>query len=169
MESKSKKFPVGLVLTTKEYLTRLGKASLIFCASNDFMVGVNIVASLFSSLFILLVHTPPFHLFLEKQRSVNQSQSFFYSPRGKTVTACTYTKSSERETREQKQGGKQHWPGIKEKAVRRPCGDPQTAACQALLSVRFPRQGYWSGLPFHPLGDLPESGIKPMSLESSAL
>ena len=44
MESKSKKFPVGLVLTTKEYLTRLGKASLIFCASNDFMVGVNIVA-----------------------------------------------------------------------------------------------------------------------------
>ena len=66
MESKSKKFPVGLVLTTKEYLTRLGKASLIFCASNDFMVGVNIVASLFSSLFILLLHTPPFHLFLEK-------------------------------------------------------------------------------------------------------
>ena len=62
MESKSKKFPVGLVLTTKQYLTWLGKASLIFCASNDFMVGVHIVAPLFSSLFVLLIHL----LFLEK-------------------------------------------------------------------------------------------------------
>lgn len=39
MESKSNKFPVGLVLTTKEYLTFLEKASLIFYGSNDFMVG----------------------------------------------------------------------------------------------------------------------------------
>ena len=26
-----------------------------------------------------------------------------------------------------------------------------------------PRQGYWSGLPFHPPGDLPNPGIKPVS------
>ena len=28
----------------------------------------------------------------------------------------------------------------------------------------FPRQGYWSGLPFPSLGDLPDPGIKPSSL-----
>ena len=27
----------------------------------------------------------------------------------------------------------------------------------------FPRQEYWSGLPFPSLGDLPDSGIKPAS------
>ena len=27
----------------------------------------------------------------------------------------------------------------------------------------FPRQEYWSGLPFPPPGDLPDPGIKPMS------
>ena len=35
---------------------------------------------------------------------------------------------------------------------------------QAPLSMRFPRQEYWSGLPFPPPGDLPYPGIKPMSL-----
>ena len=29
------------------------------------------------------------------------------------------------------------------------------------LSMRFSRQEYWSGLPFPPLGDLPNPGIKP--------
>jgi len=28
----------------------------------------------------------------------------------------------------------------------------------------FPKQGYWSGLPFHSPGDLPDPGIKPASL-----
>jgi len=28
----------------------------------------------------------------------------------------------------------------------------------------FPRQEYWSGLPFPPPGDLPNPGIKPASL-----
>ena len=37
---------------------------------------------------------------------------------------------------------------------------PQTVAYQAPLSVRFPMQEYWSGLPFPTLGDLPDSGIK---------
>ena len=30
-------------------------------------------------------------------------------------------------------------------------------AHQALLSMAFPKQEYWSGLPCHPLGDLPDS------------
>ena len=32
---------------------------------------------------------------------------------------------------------------------------PWTVARHALLSLRFPRQEYWSGLPFPPPGDLP--------------
>ena len=37
------------------------------------------------------------------------------------------------------------------------------AACQAPLSMGFSRQEYWSGLPFHSPGDLPNAGIKPKS------
>ena len=37
---------------------------------------------------------------------------------------------------------------------------PWTIACHAPLSVKFPRQEYWSGLPLPSLGDLPEPGIK---------
>ena len=40
---------------------------------------------------------------------------------------------------------------------------PQTAAWQALLSMGFSRQQYWSGLPFASPGDLPNPGIKPRS------
>jgi len=42
-------------------------------------------------------------------------------------------------------------------------------ACQALLSMEFSRQEYWNGLPFPPPGDLPDPGIEPTSLASSAL
>ena len=35
-----------------------------------------------------------------------------------------------------------------------------TVALQAPLSMGFPRQKYWSGLPFPPPGDLPDSGIE---------
>ena len=45
---------------------------------------------------------------------------------------------------------------------------PWTVAHQAPLSV-FPRQEYWSGLPFSPPGDLPDPGIEPVSLMSPAL
>ena len=31
------------------------------------------------------------------------------------------------------------------------------------MSIRFPRQEYWSGLPFRSPGDLPDPGIKPTS------
>ena len=44
-----------------------------------------------------------------------------------------------------------------------------TAACQALLSMEFFRQEYWSGLPFPPPGDLPDAGIKRMCPESPKL
>ena len=40
---------------------------------------------------------------------------------------------------------------------------PWTAACQAPLSMGFPKEEYWSGLPFPPPGDLPNSGIEPLS------
>ena len=33
-----------------------------------------------------------------------------------------------------------------------------TTACQALLSMGFFKQEYWSGLPCPPLGDLPDKG-----------
>ena len=42
-------------------------------------------------------------------------------------------------------------------------------ALQALLSMGLSRQESWSGLPFPPLGDLPNPGIKPVSLMSPAL
>ena len=35
-----------------------------------------------------------------------------------------------------------------------------TGAYQAPLSMGFSRQRYWSGLPFPPPGDLPDSGIE---------
>ena len=40
---------------------------------------------------------------------------------------------------------------------------------QAPLSMGFSRQGYWSGLPCHPPGDLPVPGIETVSLISPAL
>ena len=46
---------------------------------------------------------------------------------------------------------------------------PRTVACQALLSLGFPRQEYRSGLPFPLPGDLPDPGIDLVSLTSSAL
>ena len=40
---------------------------------------------------------------------------------------------------------------------------PWAVARQAPLSMGFPSQEYWSGLPFPPPGDLPDPGIKPTS------
>ena len=40
---------------------------------------------------------------------------------------------------------------------------PWTVASQAPLSMRYPRQEYWSGLPFPSPGDLPDAGIEPDS------
>ena len=40
---------------------------------------------------------------------------------------------------------------------------PWTVACQAPMSMGFPKREYWSGLPFHSPGDLPDPGIEPTS------
>ena len=45
----------------------------------------------------------------------------------------------------------------------------RTITHQAPLSMGFFRQEYWSGLSWPPPGDLPDPGIKPMSLTPSAL
>ena len=42
---------------------------------------------------------------------------------------------------------------------------PWTVAHQALLSMGFSRQEYWSGLPFPSAEDLPNPGIEPASPE----
>ena len=49
------------------------------------------------------------------------------------------------------------------------CDPMDYTACQAPLSMGFSRQKYWSGLPLPPPGDLPNTGIKSMSLMSPAL
>ena len=46
---------------------------------------------------------------------------------------------------------------------------PWTVACQAPLSMGFPRQEYWGGLSFPSPGDHPDPGIVPESPESQAL
>ena len=38
--------------------------------------------------------------------------------------------------------------------------NPMDCSHQAPWSMEFSRQEYWNGLPFHPPGDLPDSGIK---------
>ena len=40
---------------------------------------------------------------------------------------------------------------------------PWTVLSQASLSMEFSRQGYWSRLPFPTPGDLPDSGMEPVS------
>ena len=73
-----------------------------------------------------------------------------------------------------------HWVGVLRKcqpaclcllsfSVRSYSVMPWTVAHQAPLSMGFPRQEYWSGLPFPPSGDLPDPGIKPAFLGSPAL
>ena len=48
---------------------------------------------------------------------------------------------------------------------------PCTTAHQAPLSIEFPRQEHWSGLPFPSPGDLSDPGIEPGSpaLEADSL
>ena len=44
-----------------------------------------------------------------------------------------------------------------------------TVTLKVLLPMEFSRQGYWSGLPCPPPEDVPDAGIKPVSLMSLAL
>ena len=41
----------------------------------------------------------------------------------------------------------------------------RSAACQGSLSMGFPRQEYWNGLPLPSPGDFPNSGTEPVSPE----
>ena len=41
---------------------------------------------------------------------------------------------------------------------------PWTVVCQAPLSMGFPKQEHWSGLPLPSPGNLPDPRIEPMSL-----
>ena len=50
----------------------------------------------------------------------------------------------------------------------RPFATPWTAAHQAVLSMGFPRQECWNGLPFPSPEDLPNPGIEPGSPASQA-
>ena len=59
-----------------------------------------------------------------------------------------------------------HWPNIFACSVAKSCWVftiPRTVAGQAPLSMEFPRQEYWSGLPFPTPEDLPDPEIKPKS------
>ena len=47
--------------------------------------------------------------------------------------------------------------------------DPRDCILQAPLSMQFPRQEHWNGLPFPPPRDRPDLGIEPTSLASPAL
>ena len=47
--------------------------------------------------------------------------------------------------------------------------DPIDCSLPGSSAMEFPRQEYWSGLPFPSLGDLPNPGIEPESLSSPAL
>ena len=49
------------------------------------------------------------------------------------------------------------------------CHPLDCTAHQAPLSTGFSRQEYWSGLPCSPPGDLPDPGVKCVSLLSPAL
>ena len=53
--------------------------------------------------------------------------------------------------------------------VAKSCPTFGTVTHQAPLSMGFLKQEYWSGLPFYFPGDLPNPGIKPTFLVSSAL
>ena len=46
---------------------------------------------------------------------------------------------------------------------------PMSVVCQPPVSMGFPRQEYWSGLPFPTPGDLPNPGSEPAFPVSAAL
>ena len=49
------------------------------------------------------------------------------------------------------------------------CAQSYLTLCDSMNAMGLPRQEYWSELPFHILGDLPDPESEPMSLGSPAL
>ena len=58
-----------------------------------------------------------------------------------------------------------HFGAHKVKSLSRvqPFASPWTVVYQASLSMEFPKQEYWNGLPFPSPADLPDPGIEPRS------
>ena len=66
--------------------------------------------------------------------------------------------------------GKYRWLLCFQSLIRvQPYATSWTVSLQAPLSMRSPRQEYWSGLPFSSPGDPPDAGIEPVSPDSPAL
>ena len=72
-----------------------------------------------------------------------------------------------REKSDAKAPSKMQHISLSRSVVSRSFATPWTVAHQAPLPVGFPRQEYWSGLPFPSPGDLPDPGIKPVSFALS--
>ena len=88
----------------------------------------------------------------------------------------TFTNKTKGKELMHKKVGSEHWLPIRtvlllfsRYVVSNSFGTPWTVACQAPLSMRFPRQEYWNELPFPSPGDRPNPGIKPVYPASSAL
>ena len=80
---------------------------------------------------------------------------------------CVFVTDLVSPKREQAEQGRQ-WRQGDQKVKVKSCPTlwaPWTVAHQAPLSMGFSRPEYWSGLPFHSPGDLPDPGIKPQSPE----
>ena len=58
--------------------------------------------------------------------------------------------------------------GVKSLQLRPTLCDPADCSPPGSSAHGFSRQEYWSGLPFPPSGDLPDSGIEPRSLKFPA-
>ena len=59
--------------------------------------------------------------------------------------------------------------GVFSRSVMSHSAAPWTVDCQNPLPMKSSRQEYWSGVPFPTLRDLPDPGIKLVSLTSPAL
>ena len=82
----------------------------------------------------------------------------------------TFTNKTKGKELMHKKVGSEHWLPIRtvlllfsRYVVSNSFGTPWTVACQAPLSMRFPRQEYRSGSPFSSPGDLSDPGIEPES------
>ena len=49
------------------------------------------------------------------------------------------------------------------------CPPIWSVTCQAPLSMGFPSQEFWNGLPFPPLGDHPDPGLNPHLLRVACI
>ena len=92
-------------------------------------------------------------------------------PLGMPLCVCVCKKERERKNKREEEWTSVWWSCIRRKlkayvslsVTSDSSTTPQTVAHQAPLSVGFPRQEYWSGLPCRFPGNLPNPGIEPRS------